>query len=61
MIFSFFSIFLFDIKIAQDDLRESWKELNTIWTLTEPSQIIFHSFLALGMGGWQRTMDQQSQ
>lgn len=22
--------FLFDIKIAQDDLREPWKELNTI-------------------------------
>lgn len=28
------------------------------YTFTEPSQIIVHSFLALGMGGWQQTMDQ---
>lgn len=46
--------FLSDIKIAQDYLRESLKQFNTFgrkygYTLTKPSQIIFHR--ALGMGG----------
>lgn len=52
--------FLSDIKIAQDYLRDSLKQFNTFgrqygYTLTKPWQIIFHR--ALGMGGWQRSLD----